>query len=612
MRKLWIRSLALSLGLVATGARGQEVWRAPQAAPAVSLGKPRAIASSRPADAPPAATLLRPVAAARPDRRDGDVQQVAFTPGRDPGKPVARGIAPEGARPMPPAPAADGLPPAGMHTWQRSDGVVATTVSRNGPDASATSAAPPPPRTGPESLLVPPTPAPALPPGAAAAPIIPPPATTAPQPTLVPTPADAGGPPVPGLVSGAPLIANAGPCCPAPTCCPAPACGPAGCGPWGGGGDGDFQRWLIGAEFLLWWVKGDNTPQLVKAAGPGNQYPGVELGNPNGRVLYGAERKSDNVRPGGRLFGAYWLNECWAIDASGFYLGNSDNSNFTSSVVGTEGTSVSVGRPFQNTTPGAAQIGDAQEVAGPFLNGFVNITRQSNLWGADTNIRRNVWCSDLCCGSLRVDGLVGGRILGIDENIDIVEYLTVRVPQNDPVLGQQQVGDRFVVQDRFATQNRFYGGQVGLDGEYRRGPISLGFRGKIGLGVTEQLVQINGNTTFRNAPVLNVEGQPGGLLANGSTNAGSYSRKFFGVVPEVGLTLGYDVFDWWRVTAGYNFLYWNSVARPGEQISLKVNQNFAPGSRVPVTATEPRDPARTFNASDLYVHGLTFGMEFRY
>lgn len=624
MRKLWIRSLALSLGLVAAGARGQEA----------SPGKPIAIATSKPAAAaatpPPTATLLRPVAITGPAKPDADVRQVGFTP-RDPWKPVARGSAPETpARPMPAAPPnANGLPAAGMHTWRPPEDVVAATVSRNGADASATSAAPPPPRPAAEALLVPPTPVPSGPamtgpettsPGVVVTPgVTQPPGTGSPmQPTLVPTPQ--GGPyPGPGIAGGAPLVPNAGPCCSPPTGTPFPACGPSGgqgwCGSrggpwgmWGGCGDCEVPLFTLTAEMLLWWVKGDSTPPLVKTAGPGAGFAGVELGNPGGRVLYGDERKSDNVRPGGRLSGVYWLNDCWAVDASGFFLGNSDNSNFTSSVFGTEGNLVSVGRPFQNTTPGATQSGDAQEVAGPFLNGFVNITRQSNLWGADANLRRNVWCS----GALRIDALVGGRILGLDESINIVEYLTVRVAQNDPVLGQQQVGDRFVVSDRFATQNRFYGGQVGVDGEYRYGPFSLGFRGKVGLGVTEQLVQISGNTTFRGQTVLNVEGQPAGLLANGSTNGGAFSRKMFSVVPEVGLTLGYDIFDWWRVTAGYNFLYWNSVARPGEQISLKVNQNFAPGSRVPIAANEPRDPARTHNASDIYIHGVTFGMEFRY
>jgi hypothetical protein len=76
------------------------------------------------------------------------------------------------------------------------------------------------------------------------------------------------------------------------------------------------------------------------------------------------------------------------------------------------------------------------------------------------------------------------------------------------------------------------------------------------------------------------------------------------------MTLGYQVTDWLRLTAGYNFLYWNTVARPGEQIDRQVNRTFQPFS--PVAATGPQRPAFAFSGSDFYAHGLTLGMEFRY
>ncbi|MFM7151507.1 MAG: hypothetical protein ACKO23_16905 [Gemmataceae bacterium] len=63
MRKFWLRSLALSLGLVATGARGQEgVWQAPQSPIATSQAAPapqvqaQAIASSTAQSPAPAAS----------------------------------------------------------------------------------------------------------------------------------------------------------------------------------------------------------------------------------------------------------------------------------------------------------------------------------------------------------------------------------------------------------------------------------------------------------------------------------------------------------------------------------------------------------------------------
>jgi hypothetical protein len=77
-------------------------------------------------------------------------------------------------------------------------------------------------------------------------------------------------------------------------------------------------------------------------------------------------------------------------------------------------------------------------------------------------------------------------------------------------------------------------------------------------------------------------------------------------VPEVGLTVGYQCTDHWRVFGGYNFLYWSSVARAGEQIDPRVNafSTLIPGS--------PRVPAFPFHSEDFWAQGLTLGVEYRY
>src|SRR5262245_47598277 len=103
MKRFWLRSLALSLGLAVAGARGQTVWAeepiarssATPTPPAAVLGRPVAIATSNPTQpsaaqpastpAAPAATLGRPVAvASSPEVRQDAVQRVSFTAGREP------------------------------------------------------------------------------------------------------------------------------------------------------------------------------------------------------------------------------------------------------------------------------------------------------------------------------------------------------------------------------------------------------------------------------------------------------------------------------------------------------------------------------------------------
>ncbi|MGG7379585.1 BBP7 family outer membrane beta-barrel protein, partial [Escherichia coli] len=57
----------------------------------------------------------------------------------------------------------------------------------------------------------------------------------------------------------------------------------------------------------------------------------------------------------------------------------------------------------------------------------------------------------------------------------------------------------------------------------------------------------------------------GGLLALPS-NIGNFQRNRFGVVPQVGLKVGYNLTDNLRVYVGYDFLWWCNVVRPGDQI----------------------------------------------
>jgi hypothetical protein len=80
------------------------------------------------------------------------------------------------------------------------------------------------------------------------------------------------------------------------------------------------------------------------------------------------------------------------------------------------------------------------------------------------------------------------------------------------------------------------------------------------------------------------------------------------VVPEVGVTLGYQFNDHIRAFAGYNFLYWNNVARAGNQVDTSVNTNLL----APPLGGGPSRPAFSFNGSEFWAQGVTFGIEFRY
>jgi hypothetical protein len=214
------------------------------------------------------------------------------------------------------------------------------------------------------------------------------------------------------------------------------------------------------------------------------------------------------------------------------------------------------------------------------------------MWGAETNLRSNVWCG--CHSSL--DVLAGFRTLGLDEDLIIHENLTVLVAP----------GGTFDLVDHFRTQNRFYGGQVGAEWQCRVRRWDLGIKTKLAIGSTQQLVTISGIDKVSD-PVNGTRTFNSGLLALPS-NIGNYSRDRFTFVPEVGFTVGYHLTEHLRCFAGYNFLYWSSVVRPGPQIDRTINVNQI----APPIPGGPARPAFSFNGSDFWAQGVNVGLEYKW
>ena len=72
------------------------------------------------------------------------------------------------------------------------------------------------------------------------------------------------------------------------------------------------------------------------------------------------------------------------------------------------------------------------------------------------------------------------------------------------------------------------------------------------------------------------------------------------VIPELDMKLGLQLTPTVRATAGYNFTYVSRVVRPGNEVDLTINR---------VTDTRPAAPIRP---TDLWIQGITAGLEFRY
>jgi hypothetical protein len=385
------------------------------------------------------------------------------------------------------------------------------------------------------------------------------------------------------------------------------------------------NRWYVSAEYLLWWLKGDRTPPLVSS---GSQTLPIQS------VLYGGNELGTDPQSGARFTIGWWFGDChlWAIEADAFVV--HQNNHFRASSNGEP----ALGRPIIDQsplaflrdpatglvilpTPGANPrfgLPNAELVAflppsavQGGLAGSVDVERKSTFWGTDLNLRRNLLCGP---GGGFLDLFFGYRMLGLEESLTIGESLLAVGNQVGVLPGGATAllvpnGTALMVTDRFSVNNKFYGGQVGLNGEWHFGCWSLGGKFGVALGNTQQVVDITG-VTMSMTPGGGVTSGVGGLLALQGTNIGHYSRNRFAVVPEGTLTVGYQFTQCLRGFIGYNFLYWSDVVRPGQQIDLNVNRTFQPGSPIPRTGAAV--PAFSFNSSDFWAQGMTVGLELRF
>lgn len=306
-------------------------------------------------------------------------------------------------------------------------------------------------------------------------------------------------------------------------------------------------------------------------------------------------RPAASVQSGGRFSLGYWLNpaQTVGVETTFFFLGERATKFSTNS-----DAFPLLARPFFNQNLGTEF---SEIIADPNRQtGGVTIQAPTQLWGIQANLRKN-----LCCGCNGKVDLIGGfRYLDLHEGIFITEAGTL-FPN-----GQPFGGSSFVVFDNFDTRNQFYGGQMGLSSEVRRGRWFVNLRGLVALGNTHQTINIAGGQTVT-APGWHSAKLPGRPASGLPSNSGRFTRDHFSVVPEAGINLGYQVTDHLRAYVGYTFLYWTNVVRPGEQIDrvLDVNQipNFTNGPAV--TQVRPIVP---FRQTDFWAQGMNFGLELRY
>jgi len=334
-------------------------------------------------------------------------------------------------------------------------------------------------------------------------------------------------------------------------------------------------------EYLLWWTDGANTPPLVTTSPPAQA--GV-LG-PNTSILFGGAPVTDDSRSGGRLTMTWWRGPC---ETSGLMFSHLRLGQESTPYRGvSDGTAV-LARPFFNVTTGAQ---DARLIGFPAaFSGSVAIDATTEMQGWEGMLRRSL----LRRPGFRTDLLFGYRYNRLADALIINDSSTT------------VAGTTVAVFDRFDTENLFHGATVGVLLEKRARGWSWELLMKLGVGNTRAEVLIDGSTTTTVPAVLPVV-TAGGLLAQ-PPNMGTYSRNDFTMIPELGLTVGYDLAPNLRATLGYTLLYWSKVARPGDQIDFDVNDSqFSGGALVGA----PR-PEFSWVTTDFFAQGVNVGLEYEF
>ena len=394
---------------------------------------------------------------------------------------------------------------------------------------------------------------------------------------------------------------------------------------------GPREGMWFGAGPLVWWIKKAPAPGPLVTTGT-TTGQGI-LGQPDTQILFGTDCFDFERFFGFQVHGGTWLNclHNWGIEAGGFYLAQqSIDTTFASDSSGNP----LLARPFNDAvtaTPFRLLVASPGVAGQPaLLTGSVSVHADSQFWGSEVNLIRNL----TSCEDWHFDMLFGFRYLDLAENLRVVSasqsmvpgLLSFNAPTPQNPLATIPLSS-LTVADRFFTRNQFYGGQIGGRFERWSGPFFLSLLGKVALGPNHESIKTFG---FSQGQAVNggVATQTGGLLAVGNVilppqfvtpgraailgNIGRTTTNWFVVVPEVGVQAGVQMTEAIRVSLGYNFLFINSVARPGSQVNPTINRALVPSDPVFGSASGPNQPAVSSKQETFFAHGALLNLELCY
>lgn len=352
------------------------------------------------------------------------------------------------------------------------------------------------------------------------------------------------------------------------------------------------------AEFLQWWYRGGTLPPLVTAGSPVDPIPGA-LSQPGSRVLYGGGQADAEWASGGRgRIGGYANGTPFGWEIGGFYtLPQSTNALFTSNSVPI------LARPFYDSflvTPSSLLFG-----AGGAFQGSVTAITRTTLWGAEGHI------SVAMDTEAKNSAFIGYRYLQMTDDLQIAGRYNLDaggLAFNSGIA--LLTGATGTISDRVKTTNEFNGATFGWKYHNFAGRFSVDLRASIAIGVGSERARFEGATQTVDADAT-PRTAASGLLVQAS-NAGVYGRDFMTVVPEAGARVSFMVAPGVSVFGGYDFLYWASVMRAGDQLDQAVDSRQMPASGNFISGSPGFRPISPLRDTSFWAHGVSLGVRFEY
>lgn len=392
---------------------------------------------------------------------------------------------------------------------------------------------------------------------------------------------------------------------------PAPAPAPAPMPAIAATSSGDCQtcdeppRFFAGVDYMIWQVKGQPVPVPIVTTSSVNN-SGV-LGRDDTLILGGNGNLGFNWISGVRVTGGYILDtqDGWTLEGGVYFIFRKESRQRVAS--DREGSPL-LAAPFIDAVTGEERS-LLYALPGAFA-GAIDFGGGSRFGSGEVNLAIPFSESE----RWRFDVLLGQRYADLSENLDIRSSSAPLEGTPGFSVGGVNVGPGDVAGDvnNFRTRNQLFAAQMGLRAVYNVADgLFFTTTAKLAAGFNRQTVDISGQTIIVHASGAQPTTFNGGLWAV-ATNIGKETKTQFAYLPELGMTLGYWMTDSICLTAGYQFVYFGRVVRPGNQIDRIINRSYVPQSAGFGGPAEPFRPLVPFSRSDYWAQGMSFGFEVRF